>query len=597
MTYLIIDNEAARLNALRDLHLLDTPPSDSFDRITRMASKLFDAPVSTISLTDSDRQWFKSKVGVDLESIPREQAPCSYAIKADSVFIIEDMLEDERFKTSPLAQAGIRFYAGAPLITRSGFGLGTLCIVDSKPRTIGIEQERVLRDLAALVMAQVEIQNMIGRVDASSGQPNEHQLFEDLSDLASKCAGEPMTGVLVEFEAPEQTSHGLRVLGASYFEHIIQASIERLRHAAGNVVRLYQVGPSRCLALWHDATGHDAEEFMERCGRTLRETILCNGIPVVIDPAMGLYRFKAGEHSGKHVLRCLFNAVDDARQKKLSHAAYSKHQDDAHARSFSILHDVPNALAESGELSLVYQPRIEMKTGRCIGAEALLRWKHPKLGQLSPAEFIPLIEKTALVQGLTDWVFEAALRQVAAWRAAGVKPRVSINASANNLAEPDFAARLQARLLRHEVPHDAIELEFTESALAEDGARIRRQLEKVQGMGIEVAIDDFGTGYSSLSYLQHLPATILKIDRSFMQRLMEEARDRKLVQTMIGMAHDLGFRVVAEGIETGEVYRLLKNWNCDEAQGYWMARPMPAEDFVRWYREHATMPTDAARVA
>lgn len=582
MSFLIIDNEAARLNALRDLRLLDTPPSESFDRLTRMASKLLDAPVSTVSLTDGDRQWFKSRVGVDLQEIPRAQAPCSYAIKADEVFVVPDLLDDERFKGSPLAEAGIRFYAGAPLITRAGYGLGTICVVDEKPRSIGMDEVRVLRDLAGMVMAQIDVQNMIGRVDATTGHANEHQLLEDLNDLASTAAGEQRAGLLIEFVSADQASQGLRVLGASFSEQVIRASAEKLRGAIGNVMRLYQVGPSRCLLLWDEATGRDAEDLIEALTPLLREPVLCSTIPIALDPALGLYRFKLGANGGPYVLRCLYNAVDDARRTGSTYAIYSEAQDKVHTRSFTILNDVPNALIDRGQFALVYQPRVAMRSGHCVGAEALLRWNHPRLGLLSPGEFVPLIEQTAFVQGMTEWVLDAAIAQVAAWRASSLDvPRVSINASARNLQEPDFVARLGARLKRHGVAPEAIELEFTESALADD-EHIAGRLEAVRQMGIEVAIDDFGTGYSSLSYLKRLPVSILKIDRSFMIALASETRDRKLVRTVIDMAHDLGFKVVAEGVETQDVYDLLRGWGCDEAQGYLMARPLQPADFVSW---------------
>ena len=212
----INQNEAARLNALRDLKILDTSPSESFDRLTRMASRLLGAPVSAISLTDHDRQWFKSRVGVDLQEIPREQAPCSYAIQGSGVFVVPDLLEDERFRTSPLAKAGIRFYAGAPLVTRAGFGLGAMTVIDDKPRQIGAGERRTLQDLAGMVMAQIEIQNMIGRVDATTGYPNQHQLFEDLEQQATQHPRRNAAAVLVEIMTASAIAHATRVLGTSH---------------------------------------------------------------------------------------------------------------------------------------------------------------------------------------------------------------------------------------------------------------------------------------------------------------------------------------------------------------------------------------------
>jgi EAL domain-containing protein (putative c-di-GMP-specific phosphodiesterase class I)/GAF domain-containing protein len=586
---IIQDNETARLNALRDLKLLDTPPSDSFDRLTRMASKLFDAPVSTISLTDSDRQWFKSRVGVDLQEIPRDQAPCAYAIKSDEVFVVPDMLEDERFSTSPLAQAGIRFYAGAPLITRSGYGLGTLCIVDTKPRAMPEEDERVLRDLAGLVMAQIELQNTIGRVDATTGHANQHQFLEDIEDLGRRREGGEFVGLLIELAASRQVSHGLRVLGATYAEELIRAAAAKIGSAIGRGSKLYQVGPTRCLVLMDAAALRDAGKSWRGVAadldRLLREPVECSGIPVTPEPAIGAYVFSAGAVEPRDVLRRLFGAVDDARDAAIPLASYDEGRDNAHARSFTLLSDLPRALAASDELSLVYQPRIDIASGQCIGAEALLRWRHPELGPVPPGEFIPLAEATALVGPLTDWVMETAVEQAARWRRAGQPLRVSVNASALNLEEHDFAARLARCLDRHGVGAHDIELEFTESALARDLNRVLAQLEALQRMGVAVAIDDFGTGYASLSYLQQLPANIIKVDRSFVQGLATNFRDQKLVRATINMAHDLGYRVVAEGVESEEAYRLLADWRCDELQGYHICRPVPAAALDEWIAE------------
>ncbi len=210
-----LSNEEARLNALRDLRLLNTAPSESYDRLTRLASQLLKAPVSTVSLTDHDRQWFKSRVGVDVTEIPREQAPCSYAIEGSDVFVVPDLAADPRFVGSPLVQAGIRFYAGAPLFTRAGHGLGTICVLDEEPREIDDAAKRVLQDLAGMVMSQIELQNMIGRVDATTGMANQHQLFEDLEDLARAQPGCDAAIVIIEIMSAVQTALALRVIGSS----------------------------------------------------------------------------------------------------------------------------------------------------------------------------------------------------------------------------------------------------------------------------------------------------------------------------------------------------------------------------------------------
>ena len=241
-----LSNEEARLNALRDLRLLNTAPSESYDRLTRLASQLLKAPVSTVSLTDHDRQWFKSRVWVDVTEIPREQAPCSYAIEGSDVFVVPDLAADPRFIGSPLVQAGIRFYAGAPLFTRAGHGLGTICVLDEEPREIDDAAKRVLQDLAGMVMSQIELQNMIGRVDATTGMANQHQLFEDLEDLARAQPGCDAAIVIIEIMSAVQTALALRVIGSSQIDALTQAAMSLIRSSAGNSATLYHVGPMRC---------------------------------------------------------------------------------------------------------------------------------------------------------------------------------------------------------------------------------------------------------------------------------------------------------------------------------------------------------------
>ena len=589
MQRVIIENEEARQNALRNLRLLDTPPSESFDRITRLAGRLLGAPVSTISLTDNDRQWFKSRFGVDLAEIPRSEAPCNYAIHNDEVFVVPDMLEDDRFKTSVLANAGIRFYAGAPLVTRTGYALGTLCVVDDKPRVMTEDEGKLLVDLAAMVMTQIEVQNTIGRIHPTSGHANEYQFFEDLEDVAQRHPDERRVGLLIELASPQQIIHGLRVLGATFIEELIRNSMDAMRRTLGESLRLYHVGPTRCLMLL-DASEIDGVEILAATlDSSLRDTISCSGIPISPDPAMGIYEFALNDvKNPRDVLRRLFNAADDARKTGRDIASYNETGDRAYARSFQLIGDMRDALAESGDLTLLYQPVVDFASGLCTGAEALSRWHHKTLGDIGPAEFIPLAEGTALIRPLTHWVLDTALSQIAEWGKAGRSPKISINISVRNLEESNFADTLEAMLDRHNVEARSIQIEFTESVLVSYSARALDQLGALKRMGVSIAIDDFGTGYSGLSYLQQLPASVLKIDQSFIKSLAVSAHDQKLVRGIISMAHDLGYRVVAEGIENNEAYDMLASWDCDEAQGYLIAHPLAPAMMDKWFESSGT---------
>jgi EAL domain-containing protein (putative c-di-GMP-specific phosphodiesterase class I) len=197
-----------------------------------------------------------------------------------------------------------------------------------------------------------------------------------------------------------------------------------------------------------------------------------------------------------------------------------------HQRRFGLLHDFRRALDEPGSLRLVFQPRVDLATGRCCGAEALLRWSHPLLGEVSPGEFIPIIEQTSLARPVTAWVLSEAMKQLNAWRAAGLDISMSVNVSAANLEESDFAQTVQAASPQTSDPPEMIELEVTETAVMENAGHALLQLAALEAAGVRLAIDDFGTGYSSLAYLQLLPAQVVKIDQSFILGLEEKSRSR-----------------------------------------------------------------------
>ena len=211
-----------------------------------------------------------------------------------------------------------------------------------------------------------------------------------------------------------------------------------------------------------------------------------------------------------------------------------------------------------------------------------MRWTHPELGRIGPAEFIPLAEKTALVHSLSLWVMAEALRQVGEWSSQGLELAVSINISAGDLESPVFVERLQRAMQRLDVAPQWLELEFTESVLIRNPGVVNKQLMRLRDIGVKVAIDDFGTGYSNWSYLRQIDASGLKLDKSFVDGLQANTADRHMAQTIIELAHKLGFRVIAEGVETQEDYDLLACWGCDEVQGYLIAKPMPPESLFTW---------------
>ncbi len=577
-------SETKRLDALYKLDLLDTAPSEAFDRITRMAARLFDLPIAAVSLTDSDRQWFKSRVGVEHTSIPRLRAPCGGVADSAAMLVIPDLLADEYFRDSHLAGAGVRFYAGAPLTTYEGHCLGAMCVLGMEPRQASADELAILTDLAAMVMAQIELQHAVGRVDALSGLPNRNQFIDDFGDWQrDRADGDTGLVVLITLTTPEQLGNAARVMGAAYVDNMVAEAARCIRQQIGPKRRVYHVAPTQFALI--APPGADLESYIVQLEDKLREGTRMAQSRFIATPSIGLAPFVQGQAACLDVLRQAHCAVLDAQGRPNRVAVYSPALDAAYSRRFTLLNEFGGALESHEQLRLVFQPRIDLASGACLGVEALLRWTHPTLGVIGPGECMPVIERSALAHDATAWVIGTALRQQAAWRAAGVMVQMAVNVSAANLLEPDFVERVAGGLALYGLPPACLELEITESAIMEHPQKAQATLAAIAAAGIRLAIDDFGTGYSSLSYLQSMPADVVKIDQSFIRDLEHSARQRVLVATMITLSHDLGHRVVAEGVETTAAHQFLLEAGCDEAQGYLFARPLEAAAFLDWHRE------------
>nr|WP_314541915.1 EAL domain-containing protein [uncultured Massilia sp.] len=586
-------DEAARLEALRRLNLLDTPPTDSLDRITQMAAELFKLPCAAISLTDSDRQWFKSRVGVTQTSMPRLGAPCAQVTETSELLVIADLAQDERYRDSPVAASGARFYAGAPLMTKDGFCLGSLCVLGPDPRQASDGERAALRDLAEMAMAQIELRHALGRLDPISGLSNRLQFIEDFQDLSLDCPrGQQRFAALINLANPEQIGGAVRALGATFFDEIIDEAVRLLQGTFGASGTVYHVSPTGFAFIAPD--GIDAIAFCAELENWLRRRAASTTARFVTTARIGVAPFRGRVTLAGELLRNLHSAVQQAFDEGYGVAMFSPERDAVYRRRFWLIEQFGAALdgaaaGRKGQLRLVFQPKVDLASGRCIGAEALLRWTHPEAGDVSPAEFIPVVECTSMIRPATNWVLETAMRKLADWHTEGLHLQLSVNVSAVNLLEPDFCVRVVDGLRRHGLPPASLALEITESALMQDPRRALAALHALHTAGVHLAIDDFGTGYSSLAYLQSLPAQVVKIDRSFVRDIEHgierNTRRRALVAAMIKLSHDLGHRVVAEGVETDEVAAILAAAGCDEAQGYLYARPLEAEAFEAWVAE------------
>ena len=260
---------------------------------------------------------------------------------------------------------------------------------------------------------------------------------------------------------------------------------------------------------------------------------------------------------------------------------YAPDMDTDAKHNFDMVRDLRQAIVKN-ELELYFQPKIDAHSGKVTAAEALLRWQHPTLGLLMPEQFVTLAERSGLIGPLGNWVIEASCKQARAWRDKGLRMRVAINLSAHQMRQDDIAERIAETLKRHRIHPSLLTCEITESAAMEDTRATQVTFKRLGELGTHLSIDDFGTGYSSLSYLRQLPAEELKIDRSFVLDLEHSADARAVVDAVVKLAHALGLKVVAEGVETPRQQQILIELGCDELQGYLFARPMTARALLLW---------------
>lgn len=576
-------NESERLIRIDELCLLESSSDPVFDRIVEMAATTFGVPIALVSILDEHHQFFRAKVGLPMRQTPRRDSFCAYAVFADAPFQVTDALSDHRFAENPLVtgEPHIRFYAGVPLTTSDGLGLGSVCIIDTKPRPpLDARQLLLLQHFAELAMQRILDLRHAAFIDQPTGLFNRIRLEQEIRS-ALRSATE-RTLVAVDVIAPQFLNDIVNVLGYTFSDDLIRAIKQRLQALMPEHCALYKISPTRFAFLLSQEQAEVGPSLYRRIIDDLATPVDSCGIPIQVQAGIGVVPIRCDETEDEDWLRLVISSADDARDRRIGWQWYDKKLDHAQQRAFMLLSSMSEALQSDDQLHLVFQPRIDLHTGRCLSAEALLRWTHPVLGPVGPGEFIPLAEKTALIGAITMKVLHDAVRQVAVWQAQGHTFKVSINVSASDLESDALINRLAGLIDQYGIKPSGLELEFTETALIQNPRGVREQLERISALGVDIAIDDFGSGYSNWTYLCELPATTVKIDRSFMRNLAAQEKSRRLVQALIELTSRLGYRVVAEGIEDSHTLDLLRGWGCHEGQGYHIARPMPPDKLAIW---------------
>ena len=319
----------------------------------------------------------------------------------------------------------------------------------------------------------------------------------------------------------------------------------------------------------------------DRLYALLKRPLSIDGHEVLLEVCMGIALYPLNGQSAEELISRAAIACRDAAALPGYLQVYQQDRDLAHQRQIQLIRDLRSA-ASDGQLQLYYQPKMDIRSGHVRQAEALLRWQHPELGMVSPAEFIPLAERTGSMFLLTGWVIEEGIRQLAEWNRKGLHMQLSLNISAEDLHGENLLMTVERLLKRYQLSAEQLIFEITESTAMRDPEHSLNVLEKLRDGGISLSVDDFGTGYSSLAHLKRLPVQELKIDQSFIRNLDETSEDAVIVRSTIEMSHNLGLKVVAEGVEYQHTLELLERWHCDTAQGFLISRPMDAVAFEAW---------------
>jgi diguanylate cyclase (GGDEF)-like protein len=423
--------------------------------------------------------------------------------------------------------------------------------------------------------------------DTLTNLPNRAQFLLLLNDAMAD-ARKREEAVFVLMMDLDRFKHVNDVMGHNFGDALLRQVAGRLqlllanrRQSSAQVARL---GGDEFAVLLPASDVEAAQRMAAEILQALETPLSLEDQMVDIGAGLGIAGYPAHGDDGEALLSMAEVAMYAAKQRNDGAVVYDPAMDKSSEKSLSLLSELRNAI-ERDEFRLHVQPKIMLDTGKVVGMESLVRWVHPERGNVFPDEFIPFAEQTGFIRVLTRWVMEKSAELCQELASKGYHLKVSVNLSTRDLLDQDLPAKFADLLVRHKLSPGSFCLEITESAIMDDPVRAQTTLERLSAMGVDLSIDDFGTGYSSLAYLKRLPVNELKIDKSFVLNMENDVGDTKIVRSTIDLGHNMGLRVVAEGIESEAVWRLLAELGCDQGQGYFMSRPIPGDQLIPWLEQ------------
>ncbi len=490
------------------------------------------------------------------------------------------------------ASKGYSATAAFPLRV-DGKVLGALSMAAEEADAFDTEEVALLSELAddlaygiANLRAQArhrEAQATIAHLayyDGLTGLPNRTRLLEQLDAAIQAAKREHQSLALLHFHVGRYHEIN-KILGYRAGDELLRKIGRRLKAGLQDDAVLARVGDAEFALLLPSSSAEYATQVASRLNKALCEPVKVGSLMLDARVFIGIAMFPGHASAADSLIRRANAAMHQAKPARGGYAMYISGQEQENVRRMALMADFQGAIRHD-ELSLHYQPKIDIATRRLCGAEVLVRWQHPQHGMVSTQELIMLVEQAGMITPLTTWILEAAFRQSHAWQSAGQAQALAINLSALDLYDSGLVDRIGGLISTWGIAPGLIQFELTESALMADPVGAMETLTRLKRLDVDLFVDDYGTGYSSLSYLQKLPVDGLKIDQAFVTPMAVSGDSATIVSSTIELGHNLGLKVVAEGVESEAVWERLAVLGCDIAQGYLISRPMPAQQFQEW---------------
>ena len=497
--------------------------------------------------------------------------------------VISQVLETDRphfWDYSLAVPAGIRWFQGrvAPIAGSEGSSRKLCLLVRDITEQKAAEQARD--------QAEEQLRHQ-ALYDGLTGLPN-RMLFHDRVKhalVAARRESEELAVLMLDLDRFKEIND---TLGHAAGDDVLREVAWRLSKVTRKGDSIARLGGDEFSILLPNASETDAAMVVSRVSSCLEEPIVVQDLPLRVDASIGLAAFPRDGGDADLLIQHADVAMYAAKAANGGFAMYERFADPHTPDRLALIGELRGAL-EREELVLYYQPQMTLSTGSIMAVEALIRWQHPQRGLIPPDEFIPFVQETGLIKPLTHYVLDRALRQCRAWMDQGRPMKVAVNLAMRNLLDADLPVDVADLLRLNGVSTDLLVLEITESAVISDPLRTEAVLARLAKMGVRLSVDDFGTGYSSLTYLTRLPIDEIKIDRSFVTNMNSSADKEVVVRSTIDLARNLGKQVVAEGVETAGVLQRLEELGCHLVQGYYVSRPLPAEELDAWLAESASL--------